>query len=121
MPANGWLENGITGPIQVRIQRGIVVHLELAIGLVPLAAGEQVVGKLLGGAGQVVVLGQGDRQLAADAFAVLGRGIGAVALLDQVIDPQGQDRQPVDRAAERFGVLRGSRRGQRRRGGPAPR
>src|SRR5436190_21466572 len=71
--------------VQIRIQRRVVVHLELAIGFVALAAGEEVVGKLLGGAGEVVVLGEGDGELAGDAFTVLGRGIGPVALLDEVV------------------------------------
>src|SRR5689334_18867504 len=52
------------------------------------------------------MLGQGDRQLSGDPFAMLGRRIGPVALLDQMIDSQGQDRQPIERADQRLGVLR---------------
>ena len=59
------------GFVEIRIQRGVVVHLELPIGLMALAAGKQVIGELLGGARQVIVLRQGNRQLASDAFAMM--------------------------------------------------
>ena len=32
-------------------------------------------------------------------------GVGPIGLLLHVVEPQRQDRQPVDRAAGRFGVL----------------
>src|SRR5439155_26795952 len=89
-----------------RIQRRVVIHLELAICLVSLAAGKQVVGKLLSGARKIVVLSQGDGQFASDTFAVFRCGIGSITLLGEVIDPQCQNGEAIDGAAERFRVLR---------------
>ena len=56
------------------------------------------------------MLGRCNRQLAAHRLTVLGGCAFAVALLRKVIEAQGENRQSVDRAAERFGVLRGGGR-----------
>lgn len=102
--------------IKIRIQRRVVVHLELAIDLVMCHPGGAISQQLLQAGGQIgALLGEAD-QLGFARGDVLGRGVAAAGLLAHVEDLQRQDGHAVDHAAGGFRIQAAARHGGRQRG-----
>ena len=102
------LLGGFEWAVEIRIERGVVVHLHLAVDFEQLAAGEQVVEQLGERVGQIGVLLAATAEALVDFLAVGEVDVGADRLLFKVIDPQSHDRETVDRGARRFGIEAGA-------------
>ena len=93
--------------VEIRIHRRVVVHLELAIDLQPFAAGEKVVQQFAKRLAKIEVLLVQDFQPGLGLGDVAIGGVAAAGLLFHVVEPQCQNRQPVDHAAGGFRVQTG--------------
>jgi len=91
--------------VEYRVQRWVVVHLELAVELETASVMEYVLPQLRETCSEVVALLVQHRQTIAVALPVL-RG-GAVQLLRGMEDPECEDGKAVDNQAGGFGVQRG--------------
>ena len=90
--------------IEYRVERRVVVHFHLFVGLHVLAARLDVGQQLLDGLREVDTLGQQHVELAAAGVAVGVGHVGAARLLLHVVDFERQDRQPVDGPGRGLGV-----------------
>ena len=72
--------------IQIRVEIGVVVHFELVVGLVTLAARENIVEQFLQTVSKVLLLMLADRELLGDCCNMLWSRIVTYGLFLQVVD-----------------------------------
>jgi hypothetical protein len=96
-----------------RIQRGIVVHLQLAIGLKPPRPGKNLLPQAVKAANEFVALFLEQFEPLTVTFGVTGGGIRAADLFFRVVELEREDRKPINDQSRRFGVELGVRIGLR--------
>jgi len=97
---------GVRFQVNGGVQRGVVVHLQLAVKLEAARTGQGLSPELNEAFGQIGALNGEDLEPFAIAFCVaLGRG-GALHLFASVENLESQDGEPVDHQAGRLGVQR---------------
>ena len=88
------------------VERGVVVHLELAVDFEAASAGEDVGPELIEATDQVVPLFFEKGKTLTVAVGVAGWCVGAVDFLFGVEDFEGEDGEAIDHEAGGFGVQR---------------
>lgn len=90
--------------VELRVERGVVIHLELEIDGERAAARDDVGEKFGEAVDEIGALDADARELLAAFLAVFGRGVGAHGFLVHVIFLEREDGETVDHHARRFGI-----------------
>src|SRR5439155_27033751 len=90
------------GTVKVRIEGGIVIHLELPIHLESCAACQAIAEQGVETGGQVCPLLDQPSESRAAGFDVRLRGVGTLGLSSQVENLEGEDGQTVDHRSGAF-------------------
>lgn len=101
------------GAIDGGVERGIVVHLELAVKFEAALAGESLLPERVETGGEVAALVEEDGEAFLIALGVACGRVGALSLLAGVEDFEREDGEAVDDEAGGFGVERCGGVGQR--------
>lgn len=104
------------GAVNGGVERGVVIHLELAVNLESALAVEGLLPEVLKAGGEVIALFEEDGEAVVVSLGVAEGRVGALGLLARVEEFEGEDREAVNdeagrlRVEQRGGVGQGARR-----------